>query len=590
MTTRLEDYGMIGDGQTAALVSRQGSVDWLCWPRFDSDACLAALLGRPKNGRWLIAPVQPGKATRRYQDDTLILETEHTTDDGVVRVVDFMPQRKDGSSVLIRQVTGLSGRVPMILDLSLRFDYGKIPPWTESTDDGFVARIGPDLVLLRAETRVEVTQGGACGEFIVAQGECLTFTLQHGSSCTRPPPPVDVVAALHATQRYWRDWIGHFDRPTHWPDAVRRSLITLRALIHEPSGGLVAAPTTSLPEKLGGSDNWDYRYTWLRDATFTISALLNAGYHEEAERWREWILRAVAGTPSELRILYRVDGGRHVNEWTVDWLDGYRWSRPVRIGNAAAAQRQIDVLGEVIDTLGVAAEAGVPVSAQEQAVAHAIAERIAGIWREGGRGVWESRGEPKQYTYSKVMAWVGLDRFIRNEKLHGDADTSMLRKLTHLREEIHREVCDEGFHPRLGSFVQHYGAQTLDASLLLIPLVGFLPADDPRIAGTIAAIERELMEDGLVRRKPPSGAVPEGAFLACSCWLADCRQMQGRHEEACEALERVLSVRNDLGLLSEEYDLGAGQLAGNFPQALSHLALVTSALGLSGKVLQRGGA
>ena len=351
----------------------------------------------------------------------------------------------------------------------------------------------------------------------------------------------------------------------------------------------MAAPTTSLPEKPGGSSNWDYRYTWLRDATFTIGALLNAGYHKEAQQWRDWILRAIGGTPSELRILYRVDGSRHVNEWSADWLPGYRWARPVRVGNAAAAQRQIDVLGEVLDTLGLASRAGIQVSSQETHVARAIAERIEAIWQDMGQGVWESRGEPRRYTYSKVMAWVGVDRFIRHEQLRGTTEPSVLRRLAALRERIHREVCEEGYHAGLGTFVQHYGGQVLDGSLLLMPLVGFLPANEPRMAGTIAAIERELMEDGLVRRKRGEGPEPEGAFLACSCWLADCRRLQGRDKDARDTFERVLSVRNDVGLLSEEYNLRGRHLAGNFPQALSHLALVTTGLGLSGPVLERGG-
>ena len=360
--------------------------------------------------------------------------------------------------------------------------------------------------------------------------------------------------------------------------------------MYRHSGGLVAAPTTSLPEKPGGGgSNWDYRYCWLRDATFTIDALLNAGYHREAQQWRDWILRVVAGTPSELRIMYRVDGARHVNEWEVDWLHSYRWARPVRVGNAAAAQRQGDVLGEVLDAFGLAASAGLESSEQERRVARAIAERIEQIWQDAGQGVWESRAEARHYTYSKVMSWVGVDRFLRKDALHGGTDADTLRRLSTLRARIHAEVCEEGYHAGLGHFVQHYGGQELDASLLLIPLVGFLPADDPRVAGTITAIEQKLMEDGLVLRKPTHGLDPEGAFLACTCWLADCRSVQGRDAEARDALERVLSVRNDVGLLSEEYNVRGRHLSGNFPQALSHLALVTSALGLSGSVLQRGG-
>ena len=595
MTAPLEDYALIGDRNTAALVCRDGSIDWLCWPRFDSDACFAALLGGRENGCWLIAPEQddaPDRrehtSSRRYQTDTMVLETDFETTDLAVRILDFMPPAA-GSSALIRLVVGLRGQTAMKLDLDLRFDLGKLPPWTEPRGDGFIGRIGPDLVLFKSQVPIRIRHGGASAAFTVSDGECLAFTLQYGDSCRDLPGEIDPKAALASTQRYWKDWIGRFDKPTDWPEAVKRSLLTLRALIYAPTGGLVAAPTTSLPEKPGGSSNWDYRYTWLRDATFTIGALLNAGYHKEAQQWRDWILRAIGGTPSELRILYRVDGSRHVNEWSADWLPGYRWARPVRVGNAAAAQRQIDVLGEVLDTLGLASRAGIQVSSQETHVARAIAERIEAIWQDMGQGVWEFRGEPRQYTYSKVMAWVGVDRFIRHEQLRGTTEPSVLRRLAALRERIHREVCEEGYHAGLGTFVQHYGGQVLDGSLLLMPLVGFLPANEPRMAGTIAAIERELMEDGLVRRKRGEGPEPEGAFLACSCWLADCRRLQGRDQDARDTFERVLSVRNDVGLLSEEYNLRGRHLAGNFPQALSHLALVTTGLGLSGPVLERGG-
>ena len=588
MTAPIEDYALIGDRETAALVRRNGSIDWLCWPRFDSDACFAALLGGPANGRWSIAPAQQARITRRYQPDTMVLETDFEVGASAVRVIDFMPPR-DGHSSLVRIVSGLRGRTKMQLDLNLRFDYGKIPPWTEPHEQGFLARIGPDLGIFRSSVPVEMQPGGAHAAFEVSAGERIAFTLRYGDSCQAPPPALDAEHTLFATQKYWREWIGRFDKPTHWPGAVRRSLLVLRTLINGPTGGLVAAPTTSLPEKPGGASNWDYRFCWLRDATFTIATLLNAGYHEEAQQWRAWILRAVAGTPSELRIMYRVDGGRHVNEWTVDWLPGYRWASPVRVGNAAAAQRQIDVLGEVLDAFGLATQAGLDPSSQEVHVSRALAERIETIWQKPGHGVWESRGEELHYTYSKVMAWVGIDRFLRHAKLHEAADADLLRRLAALRGRIHAEVCEEGYHTGLGRFVQHYGGHALDASLLLLPLVGFLPVSDPRIAGTIAAVERELLEDGLVRRKSAEGPEPEGAFLACTFWLADCRSLQGREAEARGAFERVLSVRNDLGLLSEEYNVRGRHLAGNFPQALSHLALVTTALGLSGPVLQRGG-
>ena len=588
MTAPLEDYAMIGDRRTAALVGLDGSIDWLCWPRFDSDACFAALLGGPENGRWLLAPAQTVRAVRRYQTDTVVLETDFEAAAWAVRVIDFMPL-DDANSSLVRIVVGLRGHAPMRMVLAMRFDFGKIPPWTEATESGFIARIGPDLGVLHADVPVDVRHWGAEATFSVAAGQRVTFTLRYGHACANLPDLLDAEEALTRTQDAWRGWIGCFDKPTDWPEAVRRSLLTVRALTEVWNGGVVAAPTTSLPEKPGGTSNWDYRYCWLRDATFTIGALLNAGFHEEARQWRDWILRALAGTPSELRIMYRLDGSRHLNEWLVDWLPGYRWSRPVRVGNAAAAQRQIDVLGELLDSFALLSRAGMETSEHQRHVARAIAERIEATWQENGQGIWELRAEPRQYTYSKAMAWVGVDRFLRHAALHGGTEPDVLRRMAGLRATIHETVCREGFHPGLGTFVQHYGGQTLDASLLLLPLVGFLPVDDPRIAGTIAAVERELVVDGLVWRKSP-GTEPEGAFLACSCWLADCRKMQGRDAEAREGFERLLSVRNDVGLLSEEYSICGRHLSGNFPQTLSHLALITTALGLSGPVLQRGGA
>lgn len=588
MSAPLEDYALIGDRESAALVCRNGSIDWLCWPRFDSDACFAALLGSPANGRWSITPVQPAQVVRRYQLDTMVLETDFSVGASTVRIIDFMPPGRDHCA-LIRHVVGLRGKVAMKLDLNLRFDFGKVPPWTEPYENGLVARIGPDLIVFRCSSPVQISLGGAQAHFAVSEGEQLVFTLQYGESCQDLPATIDTEAALRDTQAYWRNWIARFDKPTHWPDAVRRSLLTLRALTHARTGGVLAAPTTSLPEKPGGKSNWDYRYSWLRDATFTVSALLNAGYHQEARQWRDWMLRAVAGTPSELRIMYRIDGSRHLNEWTVDWLPGYRWARPVRVGNAAAAQRQIDVLGEVLDTMALSIQAGLEPSSQEIQVARDVVERIEVLWQDTGHGVWESRGEPRQYTYSKVMAWVGVDRFLRHPALNRTAEADTVRRFQALRDSIHREVCEEGYHPGLGTFVQHYGGEVLDGSLLLMPLVGFLPANDPRMAATIAAIERDLMEDGLVRRKRAEGSEPEGAFLACSCWMADCLSLQGRDTAAREIFERLLAVRNDVGLLSEEYNLRGRHLAGNFPQTLSHLALVTTALGLSGPVLQRGG-
>jgi GH15 family glucan-1,4-alpha-glucosidase len=594
MSSPIEDYALIGDGQTAALVNRSGSVDWLCWPRFDSDSCFAALLGAPEHGCWQLSPKAAVRATtRRYQTDTLIIETDFETDDGAVRLIDFMPERETFSS-LVRIVVGLRGSVKMRSDLRMRFDYGALPPWCEQTDDGIVARVGPDLIVLRAEVPVAVHENRQISEFTVSVGERVAFVLSHGSSADGVPGPIDVEKALSVAQTFWRAWIGRFDNTrTKWPAPVRRSLITLKALIYRPSGGLVAAPTTSLPEAPGGAMNWDYRYCWLRDATFTVGALLNAGYLGEARAWRDWLLRAVAGTPGRTRIMYRVDGARHLTEWTVDSLPGYRNANPVRVGNAASTQHQVDVFGEVLDCLSLARKGGLDSTRQEKVAQAKIVDHLAKVWNTEGSGVWESRGDPRHYTYSKAMAWVGVDRvlrFLHSEDGSTDADPATVERLTMLRQTIHDEVCREGWNAGLGTFTQYYGGQEIDASLLLLPLVGFLPADEPRMAATIETIRRELTEEGLVRRtRAEPGKTAEGAFLACSCWMADCLSLQGRREEAHEQFERVLAVCNDVGLLSEEYNVPGKHLAGNFPQALTHLAVVNTALGLSGPVLHRGG-
>jgi GH15 family glucan-1,4-alpha-glucosidase len=587
MSRRLEDYAMIGDGETAALVGRDGSIDWLCWPRFDADACFAALLGTVEHGRWIIAPATPvTDVSRGYLEDTLILETVFKTATGAIKLIDFMPIR-DGSPCLIREITGIGGEVSVRLDINLRFDYGSIPPWSEATETGFVARVGPDLVVLHAPIALSIERDAASAAFKVGAGQCLTFCLRHAASTDDVPPAIEPKAAQRATAHYWREWIGRFHGRTAWPTAVRRSLITLKALIHQPSGGLIAAPTTSLPERPGGTMNWDYRFCWLRDATFTLSALLNAGYHEEALAWRDWMMRAVAGTPARMRIMYRIDGGRHLNEWTVDWLPGFNHTAPVRVGNAAAAQHQIDVIGELLDSLALCARAGLPSTSHTAEMQRALVRHLEATWQSTGHGIWEARSEARHYTYSKAMAWAGLDRFIRGPGAES-CDPTERARLAALRDRIHGEICSEGFHPGLGSFVQHYGGQELDASLLLLPLIGFLPIDDPRIDGTIAAVERHLMADGLViRHRIGDGGSPEGAFIACTCWLADCLSLQGRHAAARAAFERVLSLANDVGLLAEEYNLRGRHLAGNFPQALSHLAVVNTGLGLCGPVLQR---
>jgi GH15 family glucan-1,4-alpha-glucosidase len=590
----IEDYALIGDGQTAALVGRDGSVDWLCWPRFDNDACFAALLGNSDHGRWQLSPTAAVRAVhRRYQNDTLVLETDLETSDGAVRLIDFMPQRGHFSS-LVRMVVGLRGQVQMQCDLRLRFDYGSLPPWCEATEDGVVARVGPDLLVLRAPVPITVQQECQSAQFTVSAEERFAFVLSYGAASGPTPEAIDAEKALAATQAYWRQWISRFDEAkTKWPAQVKRSLITLKALIYQPSGGLVAAPTTSLPEAPGGKMNWDYRYCWLRDATFTVGALLNAGFHEEAKEWRDWLLRAIAGSPERMRIMYRVDGSRHLSEWTVDTLPGYRYATPVRVGNAASTQHQIDVYGEVLDCLSLARKGGLPVCEQERVAQLHIALHLEKIWNTDGSSIWESRAKPRQYTYSKAMAWVGVDRvlwFLSNESDAPGDHRSLIERLTTLRQTIHDEVCREGWNEGLGTFTQYYGGQEIDASLLLLPLMSFLPADDRRMVATIETIRRELTEGGLVRRtKPKSGEPEEGAFLACSCWMADCLALQGRHEEAREQFERVLAVCNDVGLLSEEYNVPAKHLCGNFPQALTHLALVNTALGLCGPVLNRGG-
>jgi len=588
MSSPLEDYAMIGDGESAALVDRHGSVDWLCWPRFDSDACFAALIGDEQNGHWLLAPQAPdARVTRRYRDDTLTLETDFTIGSDLVRVTDFMPCRR-GPPALVRLVTTLHGSVAMRMILRLRFGYGVVPPWTEAGERGMVGRVGPDLMVLRADVPLVHDGRDIRAEFTLGAGERCAFALQFGSSRCAPPGALDAQRVLAETEQHWRGWIAQFDKPTDWPDAVRRSLITLKAMINAPTGGMVAAPTTSLPEVAAGEMNWDYRYCWLRDAAFTISALLDAGYKAEAQAWRDWLLRAVAGSPEHIQVMYRIDGARDLNEWRVPWLSGYRWSTPVRVGNAAAHQRQIDIFGELVEVMDLAAEAGIERDAHWIAVEQQIVERVANVWGKAGQGIWESRGEPRRHVYSQVMAWVAVDRFLKHNADAVDADPDRLERLAALRAEMHREICREGFDSGLGTFVEFYGSREVGAALLLLPVVGFLPIDDPRMAATIAHVERELMDDGLVYRTVDSRLRRQGAFLPCSCWLADCRRMQGREQAAREAFERMLSVRNDVGLLSEEYDIRGRRLVGNFPQALSHLALVSTALGRCGSVLQRG--
>ena len=589
MASRIEDYAMIGDGRTAALVSRGGSIDWLCLPRFDSDACCAALLGTEAHGYWRIAPRAPATQTRAYNGDTLVLDTEFADGANRVRVTDFMPPHAEHPTV-VRQVAGLEGQMRLRCELGLRFDYGFVPPRVRQQADGMLAIVGSDLIVLRGPVSLQEQDGIMAAEFDIAAGQTVHFVLSYAASHLPPPGKLDAAQALQDTLSYWREWAGRFTRETPWRDAVMRSLLTLKALSYHPTGGIVAAATTSLPEMPEGQLNWDYRFCWLRDASFTLSALLNAGYHQEATAWRDWMLRAIAEAPDKIRIMYRVDGGRRIDESNIDWLPGYEGAAPVRIGNAAAAQTQIDVVGELLDALDLIARGGIEQTPETLKAERLLVERLEKTWQDKGHGLWESRGRPERYTYSNVMCWVGVDRFLRGSERRGDKDSKLLERLRALRTRIHDEVTERSWNHASGHFVDRFGGERVDGSLLLLPLVNFLPADDPRMAATIDAVERDLSQDGLVWRTPKGDDTAQGAFIACTCWLADCRALQGRRDEAVRLLERALALRNDVGLLSEEYHPGLRRLMGNFPQALSHLALINTALGLSsGPVLQRGG-
>jgi GH15 family glucan-1,4-alpha-glucosidase len=586
MAAPIEDYALIGDTHTAGLVSREGSIDWLCLPRFDSPACFAALLGDRSNGHWQLAPAGPVREVRRrYQGDTLVLETDYRTDDGVVRVVDCMPPRQSDPDVA-RVVQGVRGRVPMRMELTIRFDYGSIVPWVRHVDGALHAIAGPDSVWLRTPVPVYGQNLTTLADFTVAEGERAPFMLTWHASHRPAPRRIDPVRALGDTEAWWGEWASGIDYVGGWQDAVIRSLLTLKALTYAPTGGIVAAPTTSLPEQLGGVRNWDYRYCWLRDATFTLSALMLAGLTDEAKAWREWLLRAVAGQPRQMQILYGVAGERRITEQELDWLAGYRGSRPVRVGNAAVNQFQLDVYGEVMDALYLGRHIGLEMDETAWDFQRALLEFLESNWREPDEGIWEIRGPRRHFTHSKVMAWVALDRAIKAVELLGhDGPVDRWRGM---RRELHDEVCREGYDSQRDAFVQYYGADHLDASLLQIPLVGFLPAGDPRVKGTVAAIQRELMVDGLVHRYPPEGSqsvdgLPpgEGTFLACTFWLADNLALMGRRDEALAIFERLLTLRNDVGLLAEEFDPASGHHLGNFPQAFSHVALVNTANYLS---------
>jgi GH15 family glucan-1,4-alpha-glucosidase len=586
MPASIEDYALIGDTHTAALVSREGSIDWLCLPRFDSPACFAALLGDERNGRWLLAPAGPVREVRRrYQGDTLVLETEHRTDDGVVRVVDCMPPRQQDADVA-RVVEGVRGRVAMRMELIIRFDYGSIVPWVRREEGALHAIAGPDSVWLRTPVPVHGQNLTTVAEFTVDEGERVPFMLTWHASHQRAPRRIDPVRAVDDSGSWWGEWASRISYEGGWQDAVIRSLLTLKALTYAPTGGIVAAPTTSLPEALGGVRNWDYRYCWLRDSTFTLYALMLAGLADEAKAWREWLLRAVAGQPKQMQILYGVAGERRIGEQELPWLPGYQGARPVRIGNAAVEQFQLDVYGEVMDTLHLGRRIGLEADEAAWDLQRALMEFLEGHWREPDEGIWEIRGPRRHFTHSKVMAWVGLDRAVKAVELAGLEGP--LDRWRALRREIHEEVCRQGFDAERDAFVQFYGGKHLDASLLLIPLVGFLPATDPRMKATVAAIQRELVADGLVHRYPPEGSeyvdgLPpgEGTFLACTFWLADNLALMGRPDDARAIFERLLELRNDVGLLAEEYDPSTGRQLGNFPQAFSHVALVNTARNLS---------
>ena len=582
----IEDYGLIGDCASCALVGKNGSIDWLCLPRFDSAACFAALVGTAENGRWKLAPSEAGaRSTRRYHDNSMVLETLFETASGTVAVIDFMVVDAANPTVA-RVIEGRTGRVAMATPMGLRFDYGTSVPWVTRLPDGggVSAIVGPDMVIVRASVPLEGEHMRTVAKFTVTAGERAWFTLTYGASCDPAPAAVDAIAALAETDAHWNDWCKRCTYQGEWRDAVLRSLLVLRALTFDRTGGIVAAATTSLPEQLGGVRNWDYRFCWLRDATLTLFSLMKGGYYQEAGRWRDWLHRAVAGSPEQVQIMYGIAGERHLAEWEVPWLAGYQGAAPVRIGNAASDQLQLDVYGEVMGALHQARRGNIEQAEASWDVQLGLINHLGKIWREPDDGIWETRGGRQHFTYSKVMAWVAFDAMIKDVEQHGlEGPVDQWRSI---RDEIHATVCREGFNHDKNSFVQYFGASVLDASLLLIPLVGFLPHDDPRVLGTVRAIEQDLLSDGFVKRYETTttkdGLPPgEGAFLACSFWLVDCMHMQGRKDDARAMFARLLALRNELGLLSEEYDPAAKRMTGNMPQAFSHTALIASAMNLS---------
>jgi GH15 family glucan-1,4-alpha-glucosidase len=591
----IEDYALIGDCRTAALVGRNGSIDWLCWPHFDSDACFAALLGSGGNGRWVLAPSGPkASSTRSYRGDTLILETVFQTKDGEAAVVDLMP-RETGSHAIIRRVEGRRGRVAFHSLFAPRFEYGSVRPWTDALGDGGAEAVaGQNRIVLRNDAGLELqhSKGDIRADFTVGEGEVVTFVAEWGRSHLPPPGPIDAEEAYTKTQSVWSEWAGQSTYKGRSREAVMRSLLTLKALSFTPTGALVAAPTTSLPEQLGGPRNWDYRYCWLRDSTLTLIALMAGGYLDEAQAWTDWLHRAVAGDPADLQIMYGLGGERRLQEWEVPWLAGYERSAPVRVGNAASGQLQLDTFGEVMAALSLARRRGLTLSDSAWRLQTALVDYLESIWEQPDDGIWEVRGGRRQFTHSKVMAWLAIDRTLKDAEGHGlDGPLDRWRAL---RAYMHQTICDKGFDESRNSFTQSFGSGSLDASLLLIPQVGFLPYDDPRVIGTVKAVEEDLLVDGFVLRyrteEGADGLPPgEGAFLPCSYWLASAYKHMGRREEAEALFGRLLSLRNDVGLQSEEYDVNHRRLVGNFPQAYSHLALVASALTLDLSEEKEGG-
>ncbi|HEY4372765.1 MAG TPA: glycoside hydrolase family 15 protein [Burkholderiales bacterium] len=586
MPLRIEDYAMIGDCHSSALVGRDGSIDWLCWPRFDSGACFTAILGTPEHGRWLIAPAGTIRAThRQYRDDTLILQTIFETDSGAVLVIDFMPMRDD-TPQLVRIVKGLRGKVEMRMELTIRFDYGAVEPWVSQLPDGSGIKAvgGPNLVVLRSPVNLIGKDMKTVSAFTISRGETIPFVMAYGPSHLAVPKEETAVSLLRGTHAFWRKWCNSSTLKKDRPSVIRRSLIVLKALTYLPTGGVVAAPTTSLPEQLGGPRNWDYRYCWLRDAAFTVTALMGAGYFDEAHAWRQWLQRATAGSPSQIRTLYGIAGERLQPEWEVPWLPGYENSKPVLIGNAAVEQRQLDVYGQLMGAIYVSHKDGYRFRNGGWEFVRALIARVEEIWREPDDGIWEFRSGERHFVHSKVMAWFAIDCGVRlAEKFKLEAPVERWRVSA---AEIHADVCARGYDSTRNSFMQSYGSKEVDAALLLMPVVGFLPPEDPRVRGTVAAIEKDLIFNGLVMRyrteKSADGFPPgEGAFLACSFWLVDNMVLQGRLEEAQALFDRVAALANDVGLISEQYDRRVGRMVGNFPQAFSHIALINSALNLA---------